>query len=382
MILPALLLALIAQMSAPAAERIYIGAQDGIYTARVDPAGRWEGGVSRSVAAPNPNYLVQSADGKFLYAVQGAAGEIVACYAVGPDGGLTLVNQQPTGQKVGCHVSLSNDGRTLLLANYDPATVQSFAIGGDGRIGACLSTIALTGSGPNKTRQATAHAHSIYMSPDGRFVYACDLGSDRVWIFRLDARGALTWNSPAFAACPPGSGPRHLVFARDGRLVYVDNELGASVSLFARDAVTGALTLRGTTPCLPPKVPATGVTTAELALSADGTRLYVSSRTPDDLSVLSVTKDGGLRLERAYPLDPGVRTPRSFALDPRGGWLVVAGQGSDSIGLYRGLHHHLFLRCAYLHAPTPMCVIVRPGYFPPVEETPSPLGAAVTGSDL
>ena len=42
-----------------------------------------------------------------------------------------------------------------------------------------------------------------------KFVYACDLGTDHVWIFRLDdAKGTLTPNDPPSGKVPPGGGGR------------------------------------------------------------------------------------------------------------------------------------------------------------------------------
>ena len=87
----------------------------------------------------------------------------------------------------------------------------------------------------NANRQKGPHAHSIYAGPDNKFVYAPDLGIDKVVIYGLDRQGARL--TPAGAAVmPPGSGPRHMKFGKDGKQAYVLSELLLTVVVFDRDA--------------------------------------------------------------------------------------------------------------------------------------------------
>src|SRR6185295_17516488 len=97
-----------------------------------------------------------------------------------------------------------------------------------------------------------SHAHCAVVSPDNRFVYVADLGLDQVLIYRLDAATSkLTVNDPPFANSPAGAGPRHLTFHPRGKLVYVINEKGNSVTVFDYDAATGSLTEKQTISTLP-----------------------------------------------------------------------------------------------------------------------------------
>ena len=87
------------------------------------------------------------------------------------------------------------------------------------------------GSSVNKERQEGPHAHYIQVSEDNRYAFAVDLGLDEVLTYRFDGRtGALTPNDPPFAKIKAGSGPRHLAFSADRKLVYVVNELGSTRS--------------------------------------------------------------------------------------------------------------------------------------------------------
>ena len=96
-----------------------------------------------------------------------------------------------------------------------------------------------TGKGPNAKRQEGPHAHAVVLSPDNRFLFVPDLGTDQIKIYRVDAaKGTFTPNNPSFVSVNPGLGPRHLPSAR-GKFAYVVCEMGSSVVVFAYDPVKG-----------------------------------------------------------------------------------------------------------------------------------------------
>jgi 6-phosphogluconolactonase len=307
----------------------------GIYRGTLDPATGRLGPLVLAAPALNPNFLAFAPDGACLYACLGPESHpVVGAFAVKPSGALRLLDTRPAGGLGTCHVSVDGSGRTLFAANYTDGTVSSFKIEPDGSLGARTARLAFHGSGPNAERQKGPHLHSVYLSPDQAFVYACDLGSDRIWIFRFDpARGILSPNLPPSASSPSGSGPRHLDFSPDGKTVDVVNEMGNSVSVFARDASSGALALTQTVSVRASGKPDPKSTSAEIARHPSGKWLYVSTRGCDTLSVFAIGDAGRLALRQNVPA--GVKEPRSFALDPTGHWLVVAGQQDGRIAVWK-----------------------------------------------
>jgi 6-phosphogluconolactonase len=219
----------------------------------------------------------------------------------------------------------------LIVTNYAGGSVCTFQVGADGTLGERGEFFAMSGPpGPNRLRQEKAHPHSATLSADGRFAYVCDLGLDRVLVYRTDpARAALIPADPPFASVPPGAGARHSVLSGDGRFLYVVNELGGSVSVFQVQARTGALTPGETVSTLPPGFHGENGS-AEIQLSPDGRFLYASNRGPDTLTVFSRNRDDG-RLTPVEIVPCGGRWPRNFSLSPDGRWLLCANQNSADV---------------------------------------------------
>jgi 6-phosphogluconolactonase len=307
----------------------------GIYQGTLDTATGKLGPLSVSASALDPSFLALRPDGQILYAAEETPGTgAVEAFRRTANGRLLRLNKRSANGNGTCHVSVDPTGRDVLVANYGSGSIACFRLRKNGSIGARTAFVQFSGSGPDADRQAGPHAHSIYVSPDDAFVYSCDLGSDRIWIFRFDAaRGTLVANDPPFAQVPPGSGARHLVFGRDGELVYVSNETGHSISVFARNLSTGNLTPLQTVTSLPPGMPDAEAATAEIALHPNGKWLYVSNRGSDTISAFAVGPSG--RLKFMQSLAAGVKSPRSFAIDPVGRWMIVAGQNDNRIAVLK-----------------------------------------------
>ena len=322
-------------------ERFYVTSSaghasgNGIYQATLDTQTGKLGPVTLAAPVGSPSFLALGPEGHALYVVAETPGTgQIQAFGRRPDGGLFPLNQQSANGNGPCYVSVDPSGRLLFIANYNSGNIVCFRLQHDGSVGPLTAVVPFNGSGPDARRQATPHAHSIYASPDHAFVYACDLGSDRVWVFKLDAAaGTLTPNNPPSAQVPSGSGPRHLVFSRDGAFVYVASEIGHSVTAFARNTVTGNLTPLQTLDVLPDEKAAGIAATAEIVLHPSGKWLYVSNRGCDTVSVFAIGATGRLKLVQS--ISAGVKYPRSFDLDPTGQWIITAGQRDNRLAVLK-----------------------------------------------
>jgi len=144
--------------------------------------------------------------------------------------------------------------------------------------------------------------------------------------------GKLTLNDPPAGILPPGSGPRHIAFSRDGRLLYVLSELKDTVTTFRWDATKGALESTDSLSALPAGYtgPKSG---AEIAVHPTGKFLYTSNRGHDTIAMFAIAADGKLAISGHQPTRG--KTPRNFAIDPSGKFLLAANQDSSTIAVFR-----------------------------------------------
>lgn len=341
------------------------GESQGIYAYRVETAaGRDPQFVALGLAveAASPSFLAIDAPRRLVFAVNETSefngqptGSVSAFSADPATGKLTLINQQPSHGTSPCHLALAPSGKFLLLANYSSGSVAVFPVAADGRLGEATSVVQHHGQGPDPARQKGPHAHAVTFSPDGKFVFICDLGLDRAVAYRLDAVGKLEAVAAAGATLPPGSGPRHLVFGTDGKFAYVLNEMASTVTALRYDAATGRMTELQTLSSLPADF-AGPKGAAEIAVHPNGKWLYFSNRGHDSVTLFAINPDGTLTYVAVQPTDG--RTPRHFALLPGGEYLAAANQNSNTLRIYRvdPASGRLEPRGALVDAPKPVCV--------------------------
>ncbi|MFZ4764685.1 MAG: lactonase family protein [Roseimicrobium sp.] len=320
----------------------YTGAKSpsqGIYVATFDDATGKLAAPELAAEAKSPSFLAIAPSKKFLYAVSEGDGKEggVSSFAIdAATGKLTLLNKESSKGAGPCHVSVDPTGNVLLTANYGSGHVASLPIKADGSLAAPAS-VHLQGpaSNANPKRQAGPHAHSINVDKAGQFAFACDLGCDKVFIYKLDnATGTLLPNAPAFAEVPAGSGPRHFAFHPSGQFAYVNNEMTLTVSGFRYQPTTGALTLIETLSTLPPGESAgPGLSTAETAVHPSGKFVYVSNRGHDTIACYRCdATTGKLNFMECAPAL--VKVPRNFGIDVTGKWMITAGQNSNSVAVF------------------------------------------------
>jgi 6-phosphogluconolactonase len=259
----------------------------------------------------------------------------VSAYAIDADGGyLKLLNEQSSGGAGPCYVSIDHLGKNLLVANYGSGSVSVMPIKPDGTLGKPTGFVQHQGSSVNPERQKGPHAHSINVSPDNRFAFVADLGIDKIMIYRLDVeKGTMVTNSPPFAQVKPGAGPRHFAFHPNGKYAYVINEIDCTITAFAYDSASGALTEIQTVATLPSGFKGSNAC-AEVIVHPSGKFLYGSNRGHDSIVVYRVDlANGTLTLVEHEIAD--IKTPRNFNIDPTGKFCLVANQGNDSVVVLR-----------------------------------------------
>ena len=294
--------------------------------------------IQRTTGVEHPFFFVISPDQKFLYSIHaksfgGREPEEVAAYALeGRTGRLKLLNRQSTHGTASCYVAIDATGKTVLVANYTMGSVASFPVQNDGSLGAAASIIQHVGSSIDPVRQKGPNAHCIVISPDNRFAFAADLGTDQVLSYRVDKTTAkLTPNTPPFSKAPAGAGPRHLTFHPDGKHVYVINELQNSVTMSDYDANSGVMIDRQTISTLPTGFQ--GVShCADLKITPNGKFLYGTNRGHDSIACYRIEADGSLKL---IAIEPSLgKGPQNLLITGDGKRVLCANMPGNSVAVF------------------------------------------------
>jgi len=295
--------------------------------------------VERTTDVEHPFFLAVSPDNRYLYSIHapgkfgGKNNEYVTAYALeGRTGKLKQLNRQSSLGTASCYLDIDDSGKAVVVANYTTGSIASLPVKADGSLGEAATFVQHTGSSVDPKRQQEPHAHCSVISPDEKFVFAADLGLDKILAYKLDPETAkLTPNQQPFVRTIPGAGPRHLTFHPNGKRMYVINELKNSITEFDYDPETGFLTEGQTIPTLPADF--SGVShCADLKFTPDGRFLYGTNRGHDSLACYSVDELGKLSLIEIIPsLGKG---PQNLAITADGKFLLCANMPGNNVVVF------------------------------------------------
>lgn len=282
-----------------------------------------------------PSFLIVHPNKQWVYAVSetgenshGAVGEVWAFQLERESFLIKSINRQTSRGDWPCHLQLDGTGRWLITTNYGTGSAAIYPLLPDGSLREMTDFVQHHGTGPNTERQEGPHTHSSIFTPDNRFVIIADLGIDQLVVYEFDeTAGKLSEHS--IVKSQPGAGPRHLVFHPNGRWFYAANELASTVTFYEYNEVEGMLVEKQTLPTLPPDAPEN--TVADIHLSGDGKRLYVSNRGHNSIAVFDINDSGSLSLISIPSC--GGNWPRNFAISPTGQFMLVANQYSNEISV-------------------------------------------------
>ena len=276
---------------------------------------------------------------RFLYSVIGEKRDVKSVSAVVrfPLDGWKLGEMQRLAElpcEAPCHVSLTPDESRVCFAAYTSGTAGTVGVDGRGLVTLVLPNDAM---GPNKKRQKKAYAHFTFDC--GGRVGVIDLGCDRI---RFYDPLTMARDPSLEIKAEPGDGPRHAVWSKDGRFLFVLNELGSSVASYAFDGKAFSRVSRLS--MLPadfdrwePDRESLSTKAAAIKLTADGGILMASNRGHDSIAFYAVDgRTGALTLRNIVKLRG--KAPRDFELMPGEKFMVVGHKLSDEIQIYRFDH--------------------------------------------
>ncbi len=336
------------------------GRGDGIRVWRVSDDGtRWSE-IQHIGGLENPSLFTLNRSRTMLYSVHGGRDLVSAFTLDRASGRLTMLNQMDCGGNNPVDAALDPTERFLVVGNYGTGTVAVMPLEPDGRLCPVSQLVTLTGTpGPDPVQQISSHPHAVIFDPGGGHVIVPDKGFDKTFLFRF-ASGQLAPTGQASIASRPGAAPRHTTFHPTLPILYVNNELDSTVSVFTWNA--GHATETQVISTIPNGFDGRN-TTAEIAASPCGRFLYVSNRGEDSVVLFQIAPDSG-RLRYVGATPTGGRRPRFFTLDPAAERLYAANQDSDDITGFR-----IDLATGAL---SPMGVVARTGSPSAISFVPAP----------
>lgn len=303
----------------------------------------------------NPAFLTLSPDSNFVYSVSesGEASTISAFRFDKTKPELRAVNRVSAAGAGPCYIDASD--KHVVTANYSGGSLVVFSRKNDGALSEPLQIIRHYGSSIDPKRQTKPYVHQAIFSPDMKYVFTNDLGTDFVHAHRYYPSSENNILIPVDSLkLKAGSGPRHLVFNKTGKIIYTVQEMDGTVSVMRFENNKLQL-IQETTLDIQKKFENAG---ADIHLSPDGKFLYVTNRgTAQNITCFKVLKKGSLKFVEQLPT--GASWPRNFTITDDGKYIFIGNQHSNAVTIFSRNKQTGKMKNTGFHVdiPAPVCLI-------------------------
>ncbi len=286
------------------------------FAVRADGSLNGMGGIGVSLGKRGT--FTTSPDGTYLYTLMCCSYRFFQGYGISSGG--SVEKQADNGGYVGKNpdgIVVAPNGREVYVLNYSDETISAFKIARDD------SSSGVPGSPFSVPLTPT----SAVVTSDSSFLYVMSAAFNKIAGFEVNAQGSLAKvpgspyhvDSPVFAAVTAPDG-RHL-FAVDGNNQVRAYHIGSDGSLGAVDG--SPFGSRSEMRSFPPAV----------AISRDGSKLFISNPHAKTLTVYSIADNGELTETAGSPTPIGTK-PVSLATTSDGKYLYSANPGDGSVSGY------------------------------------------------
>ena len=278
----------------------------------------------------NPTYLALSNKKDILYAVSKTEkGGGIAAFKKNSDTTFEKISELiEENAAPPCYVAYDADRSLVYTTSYHDGFVSVYKTDSKGSL--TLTDVKQHDGSSVHENQEKAHAHYMNLTPDRNYVVACDLGTDKVYTYKVSEDGKL--DLAATYTADPGTGPRHLVFHPNGKFAYLVGELTSEIVVLAYNAAEGSFKTVQTVSSIP-DTHTTFNSGSAVRVTEDGRFLYSSNRGHNSIAVYAINEHGD-SIERIQLIASEGDTPRDFALDPTEQFVVVGHQSSDKLTLF------------------------------------------------
>ncbi|WMY95779.1 MAG: 6-phosphogluconolactonase [Arsenophonus sp.] len=267
---------------------------------------------------PNPGQTIKiSHDGKYLYLGTRYNFSIIT-YLISNEGQLTqkAITNIPSSPT---YMITDHYNKWLFIASYHGNQLMVLPIDETGIICSVIQII-----------DNLQHPHAVGISFDKKYLLVPCLGEDKIRMFMI------SYNEHPLKECrfdcistKTGAGPRHLVFHPYKNIFYCVNELDATISVYSFLKMYRQVKKYDIIPIGLKNKP----WAADIHITPNGSHLYASERSTSIIRHFQVISDG-LQLSPIESYATEIQ-PRGFNIDNTGNFLLVVGQKSNHIAVYK-----------------------------------------------
>jgi len=338
------------------------GEGEGFYTVVFDPEeGRLQKLTSSKVET-NPAFIMKHPELDIVYmtteVITQDGSEVLVGKLNTEDGSVDVIDRKRVHGRSTCHISWDVSRSHLIAVSYWDSKITTFQVNADGSLEDASEVYSDPGCGYVDTnnpdrwehlahRQRWPHLHQVNMDPYTRRMFLVpDLGRDMIQFFNITQGQVKHLGSHQLRR---GTGPRHLEFSKQQKMVYVCGELDNTVTVLRYnpemvdtvlsggyleddDTRSSVLTHVQTISSVPEDIE-TKSTIAEMRLHPSGRFLYVGNRGHNSIAIYKTSPDTGTLT--LVDIQPSLGAfPRHFNFDQTGQFLMVGNHASDNLVVF------------------------------------------------
>ncbi|MBN1927033.1 MAG: lactonase family protein [Prolixibacteraceae bacterium] len=280
----------------------------------------------------NPSFQCISDDGTMLWTVSESSGKgLIRGYAINHENGqLTPKTSFSSLGNGPCYVDCNSATGHVVAANYGSGNVALIPVSSDGAANGEPFSHQHEGSGPDSSRQEGPHAHCAIFDPAGKYMYSCDLGVDKIYVYTIKGDELEVVKE---IITRPGAGPRHLAFHPSGKFMAVVCELNGSVETYLPDKNGIYSVFKNVYSTLPDSFNGFNKC-ADIHFTPNGQYLYASNRGHNSIVSYEVNNEAG-ELKRVGWQTSDCEFTRNFCIDPSGKFLLAANRDGNNIVVFK-----------------------------------------------
>ena len=280
----------------------------------------------------NSSYVIASSDGKTLYSI---ADEGVVSFRILQNGALARLNSAPIRGMRGCHLCSDLEDKFIFVSGYHDGKTTILSLNKDGSVGGIVDGVYDKGYGSVAERNFRPHVTCTRRMPDNKYVLSVDNGVDQVKIYRFDGeKGTLSLVDAI--RCDLESGPRHFMFSKDGKFLYLMYEIKNVIDVYTYETgdrvpkIEKIQTISTTST----KNPGNLTAACAMRMSWDEKYVYCTNAGENTVSIYSRDEETGL-LSMICCLPISGEYPKDVAVFPDGKHIASINHDSGSISFFK-----------------------------------------------